>query len=79
MKVSAKFNVSNINKRPYGKDEDGKDVIAADVILNAVQDEIFGPATPSGSISMTILNVSASQVFEDNIGKDMMLEFTPVE
>ena len=84
MRVHARFRLDQVNRaRNYYKapgEEQSKTVEAAHVVLNPVQGEPFGNATPSGRIDMSIVNPAAAQMFFDaQIGQEFDLFISPVE
>lgn len=85
MKVHARFRLDTVNRaqawyKEPGSDGDRRLVESAHVVLNAVQGEPFGAATPTGRIEMTIVNPAASQMFFDApIGQEFDILFSPVE
>ncbi len=83
-KVLAKFQVNRTSREPRHEvpEGGGQSVVvghAVVVSLSAVQDDLFGPHTPHGEISMTIHNEAAGKIFEDRVGQEFMLEFVPAD
>ncbi len=75
--VLARFSLQQATRCPFLID--GKTQEATSIVLNAVQGEPFGPATPQGVINAIILNSAAAKVFnEAAIGQEFDVLFTPV-
>jgi len=60
MRVQARFYLVEDGRTKYYSGED-----AIRVKFTAVKGEPFGPATPQGTIDMTIINPEAAKVFHD--------------
>lgn len=67
--VRCKFKVTEITQFSSSPE-------AKRVVLSAVQGEPFGKYTPSGTITMQILNPEAAKQIE--LGKEYFVDFTPV-
>lgn len=76
-KVLAKFKVGDISQYETVDSDGNFDGHVTSVKLTAVKDDIFGPHTPCGDISMTIHNDAAAKVFMDHMQDNFMVEFTP--
>lgn len=85
MRVQARFRLDQVNRaRAFYKapasTEAAQSVESAHVVLNAVQGEPFGAATPSGRVDMLIVNPAAAKMFFDaQIGQEFDLFISPVE
>ena len=83
-KVLAKFQVTHTERMPrhevpHAGGESKLVGHAVRVTLGAVPDDMWGPHTPHGELTMTIHNEATAKVFEDRVGQEFMLEFTPAD
>lgn len=83
--VHARFRLDQVNRarsfyKAHGSAEPAQSVESAHIILNAVQGEPFGAATPTGRVEMLIVNPAASKMFfEAAIGQEFDFLISPVE
>lgn len=79
MKVLAKFRLWEKSERApsanYTKDYPADSDARITMKMSAVKDAVFGPYTPAGELSMTVIK-SVGDSFE--LGKDYYLTFEPV-
>ena len=68
MSVVCRFKVSGLEVATYGGDE------ARYIKMGAVQDKVFGPATPSAKVEMLIVPKESWEQFE--LGKTYSVVFT---
>jgi hypothetical protein len=71
MGVRAKMFVQEISRTTYGG------VVKLGVVCRGEDNKQWASATPSGSLSLTIRNELALEVFTDP-GKEFYVDFTPV-
>lgn len=74
--VTARFYVAEVTRRAYNPRH-------SSVVLQAAgrgeQNKAWAEATPTGQITMTITNESASAFFADRLGKDIAVTFEPLD
>jgi len=68
MSVVCRFKVGGLELASYGNEE------ARNIRMFAVQDKVFGPATPSAKVEMLIVPKEAWEQFE--LGKTYSVVFT---
>jgi len=81
MNVQARFCLSQVNRaQGYYKAPDEQEAVSVEsayVILNGVQGDPFGAATPSAKLEMLIVNPTAAAVFFNApIGQEFDVLFT---
>jgi hypothetical protein len=75
MQVRAKMEVVEVARNSWG----GRKVTLQPRYDQAIpEDQRFQKATPSGSIEMLIDNPPVAEYFEQNLGKQFYVDFSPV-
>lgn len=76
-KVIAKFRVSEKRENTEGKPEEGCHVTMVPVISGSKENETFYKYTPSGAITLGIVNPTASEEFTE--GDEFYVEFSKAD
>lgn len=74
--VRAKLYVAQLAKDSWNKDGTTVTLRAA---TSGEENKSWSAATPSAEFKLTIKNPIAAQFFDDALGKDFWVDFTPVE